>query len=134
MCVLIGTLSTEDIQKCLNILTFFSLIYLLTLHLESSVSFSHPDASHIQCFLHPLSHSPLRRGRPLWFQPPTAGTSSHCRTRQTSSTEARQGSPVIGMGSTGRQQIHKQPTPQLLREPYEDSTAHLLHMYGKPTF
>jgi len=49
-----------------------------------------------------------------------------------SPTEARQGSPVMGMKSTGRQQSQEQRLPQLLRDPHEDQAAHLLHMFGKP--
>jgi hypothetical protein len=45
-----------------------------------------------------------------------------------SPTEARQGSPVRDMGSTVRQQSQEQPQLQLLGNPQEDQSSHLLHM------
>jgi hypothetical protein len=49
-----------------------------------------------------------------------------------SPTKARQGSPVKGGGSTGRQQSQGQPLFQLLGELHEDKAAHLLHMCRRP--
>jgi hypothetical protein len=45
-----------------------------------------------------------------------------------SPTEARQGDPVRRTGSIGRLQIQGQLWLQLLPDPHEDQTAHLLHM------
>jgi hypothetical protein len=60
--------------------------------------------------------------------PTYPGTSNHSRRLGTSSlTEARQGSPVRGTGSTGRQQSQIKSRFQMLKDSHEDRVAHLLH-------
>jgi hypothetical protein len=68
------------------------------------------------------SPSPQRRGSPQMCQPTlahqvTAGLGTF------SPTEARQGSPVKGTGSLGRQLLL-----QLLRDSHQEQAAYLLHM------
>jgi hypothetical protein len=51
----------------------------------------------------------------LYLSPQSTPTMAH-----KSPTEAEQGSPVKGTGSTDRQQIYGQPPLQLLGDPHED--------------
>lgn len=105
-------LCMEFWSKYTDFLKIFLIIYLFTLH---------PS----YCFSDKLSSS-LREWRIYWYLPNLV--------LQAFPTEAREGSPVKGSRSSGRQQIQGQPLLQVLGELHENQAVHLLHTCLGPIF
>jgi hypothetical protein len=80
---------------------------------------------------HP-STSPLRRGRFFPGYQPTLAPQVTAELGTSSPFKGRQGSPVRGTGSIGRQQSQGKSPCQLLGDQYEDQAVHLLHMCRGP--
>jgi hypothetical protein len=91
-------------------------LFLLILFLHSLIYLFIFTSQHKHPFLLPVFPLPLsseKEDSPSWVSPPY--TSSHCRASDILS-DAKQGGPVRGMRSIGRQQIQGQPrdVPQLV--------------------
>lgn len=100
-------------------------IYLLYIQIAASSLLS-PNPLYIACPYSPSLH--LWEGEGSFGYHPALAHQITAELGTSPPTEDKQCGPVIKTGSTGRQQILRNPQFQLLRDRHEDQTAHLLHI------